>query len=127
MRIIAGGGIIAAGNVAPPVRPLPALRCAHNGISRERAIHWDLQIEHATALASVDSAHLPAAQYCVGYRVSFHSRWDGHVVLEVDHQVVRQIKIRYPTVATLAKCPRLPHRVQAFVICGSIRSVIDAL
>src|SRR5215813_13547857 len=100
-----------AGKMPQIVRPLPSLGCSHDGIPSERSIRGDLHVVSAAALPGVDSAHLPTAQNGVGQSVRLHGCGDLYVVLEVDHEVMRDIEIGGTAVAPLAEGPRLPDGV----------------
>src|SRR5262249_35620849 len=101
-----------AGKMPQIVRPLPSLTCPHDRISSECSIRGDLHVVSAAGLPGVDSAHLPSAQNGVGQSVRLHGCGDRYVVLEVDHEVMRDIEIGRTAVAPLAEGPRLPDGVQ---------------
>src|SRR5215510_2829430 len=100
-----------AGKMPQIVRPLPSLGCSHDGIPSERSICGDLHVVSAAGLPGVDSADLPSAQNGVGQSVRLHGCGDRYVVLEVDHEVMRDIELGGTAVAPRAEGPRLPDSV----------------
>ena len=71
--------------------------------------------ERTAALPRVDAAHLPASQDGVRNRMVFHSGESWHVVLEVEHEIVRNVKIPDAAIAGITEGPRLRDAVLAFV------------
>src|SRR5438093_945649 len=92
-------------------RTAAAIPTGSDGIPSERSIRGDLHVVSAAGLPVVDSAHPPSAQNGVGQSVRLHGCGDRYVVLEVDHEVVRDIEVGGTAVAPRAEGPRLPDGV----------------
>src|SRR6185436_12098594 len=84
--------------------------------------------EVATGLPGIDPADLPATHDGVGDYVLFHGREYRHVVLEVGHEVVGNIKIRGTPLARRAERPPGTGCVRAFTrLVSDSRAVVNAL
>src|SRR6266446_2453393 len=103
---VAGNGVRFTAGSIHKLRPQPSVAVCRLAVSCESLIGAELYGERTAALPSVDSAHLPTAQDRIGESIPFHSRRNRQIVLAVDHEILRDVKIRDATLAAgLAEGP----------------------